>query len=142
VTREVRRAATPGGLLGAILLAACAGRLDEEAFRAQAVGDCDVADVHAEIIVPICTGACHSTDARIAELDLEAPDVATRLRDQPAARETCDALLIDTGDPAASLIATKVVQPPAGCGASMPPTGALPAEDVACIQAWIAEVAQ
>jgi hypothetical protein len=88
------------------------------------------------ILRPTCTSAgCHNAQDKAQGLDLQSPDVETRLVGVPA-REG-PGLLIDSSAPSSSVLYTKLTSRPP-FGARMPLTGVLDDPTIACILAWIA----
>ena len=88
------------------------------------------------ILVASCAyGGCHSEKDKSTGLDLESPGAGKRLSAKAAL--TCDGVLIDAGKPDASVIYTKLSDPPP-CGSRMPLAHPeLAEEDKATIRAWI-----
>lgn len=88
------------------------------------------------ILVASCAyGGCHSEKDKSTGLDLESPGAGKRL--SAKASLTCDGMLIDAGKPDASVIYTKLSDPPP-CGSRMPLAHPeLADEDKATIRAWI-----
>jgi hypothetical protein len=146
--------------LGAALLG-CPGTLDDPARFLGAVGNDDAPagdaelpevgallevgvvssdgascpDVPQAIFRPNCTSAgCHNAQDKAQGLDLQSPDIGTRLVGVPA-REG-PGLLIDSSAPSSSVLYTKLTPRPP-FGARMPLTGALDDPTIACVLAWI-----
>ena len=127
------------------LLTGCPGTLDDkEAFLAAATvddagatdaGTCG--DVPTRIFMPSCgTAGCHSATAPQQGLDLVSPGVASRVVGVQA--KVCPGALADPGNPAGSLLYTKLLPRPA-CGTQMPlAQPPLSSTDTACVLAWIA----
>ncbi len=88
------------------------------------------------ILVASCAyGGCHSEKDKSTGLDLESPGAGKRLSSKAAL--TCDGMLIDAGKPDASVMYTKLSDPPP-CGSRMPLAHPeLAEEDKATIRAWI-----
>ena len=126
--------------LGAIaLLAACSGcpanLEDPGRFTTQASsGSCP--DVPQAVLVPDCaTASCHSTADKMQGLDLQSPNVASRLVGVSSTEGP--GLLIDPSNPEASVIYTKLTaSPPFGVRMpfSQPP---LSDATTACVLAWV-----
>ena len=101
-------------------------------------GGCDPVP---SIFIPSCaTGACHSAQAQQAGLDLESPGMPARFLNKKASGGP--GLLIDGQHPLQSVLLTKLgdtppfnFQMPLGA----PPLGA---DEIACIQMWVAGAAQ
>jgi hypothetical protein len=92
-------------------------------------------DVPQAILRVNCTSAgCHNAQDKAQGLDLQSPDVVTRLVGVPA-REG-PGLLVDSSAPSASVLYTKLTSRPP-FGARMPLTGALDDPTIACVLAWI-----
>ncbi len=127
------------------MVAACAGTL-EDADRFQEGGAPVSApgatepppacpDVPREVFLPSCAGAgCHSAKDSVASLDLESPDVASRVRGKRAVAGP--GLLLDPADPEASLLYRKMTSPPP-FGGTMPSTPLAP-QVVDCVRKWTA----
>jgi hypothetical protein len=93
-------------------------------------------DVPQAVLGPNCTGAgCHNAQDKTQGLDLQSPDVGTRLVGVPA--RGGPGLLIDSSAPSSSVLYTKLTSTPP-FGARMPLTGALDDPTIACVLAWIA----
>ena len=88
------------------------------------------------ILVASCAyGGCHSEKDKSTGLDLESPGAGKRLSSKAAL--TCDGMLIDAGKPDASVMYTKLSDPPP-CGSRMPLAHPeLAEEDKATVRAWI-----
>jgi hypothetical protein len=132
--------------LGLMLVSGCAiiAGLDHTYERDDAEGEVDPEPSDAptfecEAIGPYldkkCANAgCHGAMMPAANLDLVSPGVEGRIADKSA---MCGGLLVNTNDPQASLVYTKLLdQPP--CGGRMPfLQEALPSEEIDCILTWI-----
>ena len=79
---------------------------------------------------------CHAAAEPAAALDLVSPGLEARLVGVPAA--SCDGTRVVPGDPEQSFLYHKLVAEMPACGLRMPLAGALPAEELACIEQWIA----
>jgi hypothetical protein len=93
-------------------------------------------DVSQTIFLPICaSGPCHNPQTDAQHLDLQSPDLATRLVGVPATEGP--GLLIDPAVPSDSVLYTKLSAAPP-FGARMP-SGKMPLDDgdIACVLAWI-----
>jgi hypothetical protein len=101
-----------------------------------AVGD-PCGDVPTRIFSATCAGTgCHSAKAPQQELDLESPDVASRV--VGVTGKMCLQLLADPQNPEASLLYSKLL-PSRPCGVQMPlARPPLSASDIACVRSWIA----
>ncbi len=121
----------------AVLLAACAGELENPELYATA--DCLTST---ESLLRGTCAECHGGAEPAAALDFTVPDLASRLVGaMPTDGEdgACAGAgpLIDPEDPAASLLYTKVTEP--ACGDLMPMwDDALRPEQVSCLLVWIA----
>jgi hypothetical protein len=113
--------------------AACPGTL-EDPGRFTEGGVC--ADVPSTLFATTCAkSGCHSSTDRAQQLDLESPDVASRLVGISATEGV--GLLIDPSNPAMSVLYTKLTMvPPFG---SRMPLGGAPVDDatLSCVLAWI-----
>jgi hypothetical protein len=135
------------GALGALVVCtACAGTLDDSArFLTDAGPDSvtDLAtdggcpDIPTQVFRPECAGAgCHSAASKQADLDLESPDVASRL---VGVRAMGGGLLVDPTHPAASVLYTKLTPTPP-YGARMPLVGTLlDGATMTCVLDWISQ---
>jgi hypothetical protein len=120
------------------LVAACAGcpgnLEDPGRFMANGMAACP--DVPQEVFLKICgTAGCHSTADKMLGLDLQSPDVASRLTGVSAMGGP--GLLIDPSSPAMSVIYTKLTPTPP-FGVRMP-FARTPLDDstIACVLQWI-----
>ncbi len=87
-----------------------------------------------------CASAvCHDADTPSNQLNLAAPDIIGRLRDQTPVDPDCsDELLIDSANPENSLLFTILTDPPPCTVSTMPLIPPpLANEDIACILTWI-----
>jgi hypothetical protein len=123
------------GALGALLMcAACPATLADPG-RFNANGTCP--DIPTQVFQPDCAGAgCHAAADPQQGLDLESPDVASRLVGVPARG---GGLLVDPAHPTASVLYTKLTSTPP-FGARMPYVGP-PLDDttIACVLDWISQ---
>jgi hypothetical protein len=94
-------------------------------------------NVPRKIIAESCIGGiCHDSSGPPAgNLDLMAPCVAERLINVTSSCQ--NKLLIDTNNERASFLIDKLASEFPTCGESMPFTGHLPPNEVACMEAWI-----
>jgi hypothetical protein len=117
----------------AVALVACPGTLDESKFTTAACTD-PVKDIFA----PTCAqSGCHSTadSPSSGKLDLEAPNVAERLRGKKA--EGGAGFVIDTTNPENSVLITKLKKPPP-FGSRMPlGLPELSAAQQKCVHDWV-----
>lgn len=134
-----------GPLALAVLLAAptagCPGDLaDPDVFASVPVcpGNIDIR----ELFVTKCGSAiCHAGDSPAAELDLVSPGVEFQLLDRESTE--CEGLVrVDATNPDNSFLLSKITDPPAGCGNRMPLVGALSADEVACMRAFVHSIAR
>ena len=91
-------------------------------------------DVETTIFIPTCGGVgCHESPGAAGNLDLVAPGVAARIK---GVTSTCMA------KPLTSYILAKL-KPSPGCGATMPlgSSDPLPADQVKCIEKYLAKLA-
>ena len=92
-------------------------------------------DVPNDVFALRCTSAgCHNSHDKTQGLDLQSPDVASRLVGVSATEGP--GLLISATTPSASVLYTKVTPTPP-FGARMPLGAALDTTTVACVLAWI-----
>lgn len=97
-------------------------------------------DAPSEVFLVSCMGTpCHGANAR-GHIDLESPGVADRLLDVTS---DCNSLsYVDSESPGDSFLLSKVSEAPA-CGQPMPlGEMGLDAESYACLESWIASLAQ
>lgn len=139
----VRTAWRPA-LASCLLLAACAGDLENpERFEAPSTAACEL-DVMADVIEPKCgVPGCHGGDMPSAGLDLVADGHASRLVgvESPAGNECEERVRIDPADPEGSLLVEKLLPSPS-CGTQMPPVGGeLSDEELECVVQWVEELA-
>jgi hypothetical protein len=132
------------GLVVSLVCAGCPGALEDPARFVDAAADAaDVAergdagcpDVPTAVFAARCaTAGCHSAADKAQGLDLQSPNLGARLA---GACAKGGGYLIDTSNPGASVIYTKVLPTPP-FGARMP-TGGQPLDDatLACILAWV-----
>lgn len=121
----------------AALLAGCPGTLtDEEKAKFTGSGgptfECEAIGPYLE---KKCGSAgCHGATTPASNLDLVSPGVEERIADKTA---MCGGLLVNTNDPQASVVYTKLLDPPP-CGGRMPfLQEALPSEEIDCVLTWI-----
>jgi hypothetical protein len=128
-------------------MAGCPGSLDNKADFLDAgftsasattgTGSVDpCGDVPVDILAAKCGGSgCHGTKNPQNGLDLESPDVATRV--VGVAAKLCPGTLAKPSDPTSSVIYTKLLSTNA-CGAQMPlARPALSQKEIDCIKTWI-----
>jgi hypothetical protein len=126
---------------------ACAGTLDDPArFETQALSDSGLAGgdgggaacpVIPDLFAQACSSAgCHGQVDKIQGLDLQSPNVASRL---VGVRAMGGGLLLDPANPNQSVIYTKLTPTPP-FGARMPSgKPALDDATVACVLSWVGE---
>jgi hypothetical protein len=78
---------------------------------------------------------CHGAPASSTGLDLTSASLATRLAGRKGATACNDKLLINTADPAQSMLYLKVTG--SSCGVKMPLGGSLSSDEEACVLSWI-----
>jgi hypothetical protein len=129
------------GAAGALLVCtACPGALEDPALflsndLAHDASSCP--DIPTQVFLPACASAgCHSAASKDLGLDLESPDVASRL---VGVRATGGGLLVDPAHPATSVVYTKLTPMPP-YGARMP-FESQPLDDatIACVLDWISQ---
>jgi hypothetical protein len=110
------------------------------------IADCEVACVK-DIFTAIATcGACHSTAAKLGNLDL-AMTPSANMKDVVANHMSMGAgcppgvKLIDSANPSASWLLTKLKNGQGDCGTIMPQSGALDATKMACMETYVTCVA-
>lgn len=118
-----------------VACAGCPGSL-EDPGRFMANGTAACPDVPQDVFLKICGApGCHSTADKMLGLDLQSPDVASRLTGVSAMGGP--GLLIDPSNPAMSVIYTKLtLTPPFGVRM---PFARTPLDDgtIACVLQWI-----
>jgi hypothetical protein len=143
--RRLRQAATrarPARLLalGALLVCtACPGSLEDPGLFVEGDAGSGCPDIPTQVFLPDCAGSgCHSAASSQAGLDLESPDVASRLVGVPATGGR--GVLVDPADPTASVLYEKLTPTPP-FGARMPFIGQ-PLDDatMACVLDWISQL--
>ena len=133
--------------LCAVALAGCPGRLaNPEDFvgatsdGAPATCTLGVSAVEAQLIHPRCaTANCHDRSGHAGGLDLESPDVASRLLGVRSAM--CSGrVLADMNSPASGYFVEKLAGTPS-CGGRMPLAApALTAGELTCVRAWLSSL--
>jgi len=136
-----------------LALAACPGEIDDlsrflDASRdatVDAARDVPAPDapancaVEREVFVARCgVEGCHGSVDPVSSLDLASPNPALRLLNMRS--RCCSIPLVVPGDPEASFLYQKLVQPRPTCGERMPSDFPLTAAQVACVRAWIVDV--
>jgi hypothetical protein len=119
------------------LVAACVGcpaSLEDPGRFADVVGPCP--DVPQDVFIKVCsTAGCHNPVDKMLGLDLQSPDVASRLVGVPAMGGP--GLLVDPSSPSSSILYTKLTATPP-FGARMPfSESPLPDATIACVLQWI-----
>lgn len=136
-----------------MVLSGCPGSIDEEMFRASresstqtdatsegGTSNCP-SDVNATIIMAKCaTAGCHSTMARAGSLDLESPNLGSRLIGVAATSAACAPRMLVTvtnGTADGVLFGRLLENPP--CGLRMPlGMPGLSANEIACLRSYVA----
>jgi len=96
-------------------------------------------DVPKDLFAKRCVQNCHSKKDKKGKLDLESPDVASRLIGVPSGNADCAVhLLIDPADPDQSYLLEKLEDSSPACGKQMPntPKKATAAERD-CVRQWV-----
>ena len=96
-------------------------------------------DVPVDILASKCGGtSCHGPKSPQLGLDLESPGVASRVVGVSA--KICSGLLANPGDPAASVMYTKLLAN-TSCGGARMPSGRPPLgpTEIECVKSWIIE---
>lgn len=115
-------------------LTGCPGELqDPDRFLGGTDGGGPTCGVETDLFVAKCgTAGCHDNTVNAAQgLDLVSPGVANRLRTGLA---TCGSV---AGQPLGSWLVTKV-KPTPGCGGQMPPGLPLDAQEIRCLELYVA----
>ncbi len=120
--------------LAALAASDCPGTISDPQLILD-VRAASVCDAPTQVFAERCTG-CHSPGpAEYANLDLTSPGVAKRVTGTKA---TCAGeILVVAGEPDASYLFTKLVEPAPPCGSQMPLNGMLSDDDLSCVQSWI-----
>jgi hypothetical protein len=117
---------------------ACPGTLDDPGRFADGAGLSGCPDLPTRVFATTCAkSGCHSAADKAQGMDLESPDVVSRLVGVSSTEGS--GLLIDPSMPMGSLLYRKLTPvPPFG---SRMPLGAKPLDDstMACVLAWISE---
>lgn len=136
-------------LTGLLTLTGCAGKLEEpERFLAAGTTNSSTTPTCLTTLFnQKCNSAgCHSAVMPGGDLDLESPNVASRLINTPAtfggvvigpAAMCSPAKLIDTATPSASWLEVKILKTQGSCGASMPLIGMLTDAEQNCITDYV-----
>ncbi len=116
-------------LFSSLAALGCPGTLADKECFAQA-------DSARTVLVASCAyGGCHNAEDASTGLDVETPGAGQRLAGKDAI--TCDGKLVDPGNPDASVLYTKLSDPPP-CGSRMPLAHPELAEsDKEAIRKWI-----
>lgn len=126
--------------------APAAGTSGSTATSSEALPSCVAAIFAASNAGKCSNGICHHAGDGSGGLDLASPGVTTRLLDQPASHagatpnDGCPQgdKLIDSQDPSASWLLKKLTLDGAtACGAKMPLTGSLSADELSCLTLWV-----
>lgn len=98
----------------------------------------DLISIQASVFAKHCAQqGCHSAVEPAVFLDLASAGLEARLVGRPSG--TCEnRLLVDPGRPGQSFLLEKLNAELPSCGTRMPPTGSLSAEEIACVDQWIA----
>ncbi len=126
-------------LAGLVLLASCAGGLEDPDRFTGSLTCPDGFDVETQLLQVSCgISGCHAGPAPEAALDLESPDARARLVQAQATSSCAGEPLIDAANPTASVLYRKVSG--TECGTQMPASGnLLSAAEVDCIRLWMAQ---
>jgi hypothetical protein len=151
VHRPHRFSLALAGVLG--LTAGCPGTLEDQAAFLAALrtdggleadartpeGGANCLDVPQAVFMPSCAlSGCHDAKSKTQGLDLQSPNVASRLVGIPATEGP--GLLVDPSAPSNSVLYLKLTPMPP-FGARMPLAGMLDDAAIACVLAWITEQA-
>jgi hypothetical protein len=123
---------------GAALLAGCPGTLDDKEKFTTTGGPGECPEITAYLKTNCGGSGCHGAMLPASNLDLESPGVEERIADKAG---MCAGLIANTSDPEASLLYTKLLNPP-GCNAQMPfLREELPSNEINCILLWLDTIA-
>lgn len=120
----------------ALATSACPGSLDDPERFKTSTGACDAVK---DVFAPRCaTAGCHSAADKQENLDLETAGIAGRTVGKPSKGNAALNLVDPGGDPAKSVLYTKLTTTPP-FGSRMPQVGAkLDDASIACVKAWVA----
>ena len=121
----------------AVVVSGCPGSLDDpQRFQSAGLVSCD--ERVQNIFSTICsTAGCHSSTEPAQGLDLQSPDVTSRLVGVEPTGPGCTGVLVTAGDPDQSLLYQKLTGAPP-CGIPMPFGGKpLSSRDLGCVKSWI-----
>jgi hypothetical protein len=120
------------------VMSACPGTIENrERFLDSAAACSDPLDVPDAVFRTHCNDAiCHDSDQPAGGLDLDSPDVLSRLLGVRGT-ECVQRLRIDPGDPGRSLLLEKLESIAPECGDRMPLGSPLPANVVDCVRQWV-----
>lgn len=135
---------TPVALTALLALASgCAGDL-EHPERFSDAPRCRASIDVPRLLAERCgSSICHNgaAGAPRAGLDFSVPDIEHQL--VGVASTQCGQFLrVNPDDPDQSFLLAKLTDPPAGCGSRMPIVGILSQDELACVRAYVHEIAQ
>jgi len=135
----MRRLALP--ILSSLLLVGCPGNLNNPEDFIGGAGGSPGQTVEQVFLVNCGNAVCHDSDAPQAGLDLVSPNVASRTVDVNSIDLDCDTeTIVIAGDPDESYMMKKIPNTPGICGAQMPLTTILGAEETEVIRQWIIDL--
>ena len=123
------------GIAGVTLLGGCPGTLDDKEKFLNA-NTCP--DIPAFFVATCTSSACHNATDKAGQLDLESPDLASRVNGVLSAGDCAGrGVLADPADPEGSVLFFKL-EPSPVCGSAMPlATDPVTEQQLACVRAWI-----
>lgn len=134
--------------ISAAFAAACSGSDDGDSGDSSTSCSAEeAAQVPETVFKQTCAGGiCHDLNpddkfTSTAELDLIAPGVESRVKDQ-LSKDCANKVFVDSSAPESSYLLEKVTQENPTCGDHMPSGGQeLTAKQMACLKAWVSQVA-
>jgi hypothetical protein len=122
------------------VLQGCPGKLDDPGRFSLSFTQCE-ANVNTLFAKTCAVSGCHSAADRTQNLDLESPNVASRLVGVSSTGIGCTGVLVDPKNPAQSFFYQKLTASPP-CGSQMPFLGRpLGATELQCMQIWLSGLA-
>ena len=138
------RCSASGALIAlTVTLTACPGSIENrERFLDGAVFDCsDPLDVPTAVFKRNCNNEiCHDSEEPAGDLDLDSPDLLSRLIGVPGT-DCTERLRIDPNNPDQSFLLDKLESRVPECGDRMPLGGSLPTDVIDCVRQWVHLVA-
>jgi hypothetical protein len=127
-------------LFCALLTAACPGEIPDPGAFLNPVPDSGC-DAPGTVFMTICAECHHAPPGQLGELDLNSPNVESRLVGVGSAACGSQNILVVAGQPDASYLYQKITSPTPACGAQMPQVGTLTPAQIQCVATWITALA-